>query len=97
MPLGDVPKLTAKKYQWLPKKNPFREDLKISDEDYKVLTQYGLLHPIYVRNYLMKKEYKKLRFDYNAIDSIYKLKDKYPSLEYDVIQKIVMSKIYPKR
>ena len=74
-------------------KNPFGanplEDL-ISDNVYEILNSRGLINEKSVRDYQIKREFKKMRDSkMSATNAIDKLRDEYPYLQFDTIRKIV--------
>jgi hypothetical protein len=87
-----VPVLKAKAYSLIPKENPIRELVK-NDKHWEVLTKYGLIYPLYLRDYLLKREYKQLRFDYSQKDAITELAKKH-HYSRGTIEQIVLSKNY---
>lgn len=68
--------------------NPL-EDL-ISDEIYNTLYEHGLMNHKSVRDYHIKRTFKKLRATkLSACDAIDRIRSKYPYLQFDTIRKIV--------
>lgn len=49
----------------------------VSDESLEKLLKEGLLTGIGIRNYLIRKEYKELMFEYNSTEAINILMEKY--------------------
>ena len=62
----------------------------ISDDVYEILNQNGLINHKSVRDYHIRKTFKKLRLTkISAGDAIDKIRSKYPYLQFDTIRKIV--------
>lgn len=62
----------------------------ISDNVYEILNSRGLINEKSVRDYQIKRQFKKMREDrISATIAIDKLRDEYPYLQFDTIRKIV--------
>jgi hypothetical protein len=62
----------------------------ISDNVYETLNSRGLINEKSVRDYQIKRRFKKMREDkISATIAIDKLRDEYPYLQFDTIRKIV--------
>jgi hypothetical protein len=62
----------------------------ISDNVYEILNSRGLINEKSVRDYQIKRRFKKMREDkISATIAIDKLRDEYPYLQFDTIRKIV--------
>ena len=62
----------------------------ISDEIYELLQSRGLINEKSVRDYIIKKKFKKLRAGkFSASDAIDVLREEYPYLQFDTLRKIV--------
>ena len=69
-------------------KNPLSE--LISDETFELLNNKGLLNEKSLRDYQIRKKFKKLRSKkINASDAIDTLRNEYPYLQFDTLRKIV--------
>ncbi len=69
-------------------KNPLSE--LISDETFELLSSKGLINEKSLRDYQIRKKFKKLRNDkINASDAIDRLRAEYPYLQFDTLRKIV--------
>lgn len=68
--------------------NPLSEF--ISDEVYHILNSRNLLNEKTLRDYQIKKKFKKLRMQrMNASQAIEKIREDYPYLQFDSIRKII--------
>ena len=67
--------------------NPIRE--LISDEVYFVLQQNKLLDEKAVRDFQIRRTFRKMRETMSAGDAIDRLQELYPYLQFDTIRKIV--------
>ncbi|PJA95355.1 MAG: hypothetical protein CO129_12130 [Ignavibacteriales bacterium CG_4_9_14_3_um_filter_34_10] len=68
--------------------NPLSE--LISDEVYQILNSRNLLNEKTLRDYQIKKKFKRLRMQrINASDAIEKIREDYPYLQFDSIRKII--------
>jgi len=68
--------------------NPLSE--LISDETFNLLNSKGLLNEKSLRDYQIRKKFKKLRKNkVNASDAIDTLRNDYPYLQFDTLRKIV--------
>jgi len=62
----------------------------ISDDIYELLSSRGLINEKSVRDYQIRKKFKKLRDNkLSASDAIDALREEYPYLQFDTIRKIV--------
>lgn len=62
----------------------------ISDEVWNLLNSYSLIDEKAVRDYQIRKEFKKLRASkVSAGDAIDSIREEYPYLQFDTIRKIV--------
>ncbi len=62
----------------------------ISDNVYEILNSRGLINEKSVRDYQIKRRFKKMREEkISATIAIDKLRDEYPYLQFDTIRKIV--------
>lgn len=62
----------------------------ISDEIYNLLTNRNLINEKSVRDYQIKKRFKKLREQrIGATEAIEKIREEYPYLQFDSIRKII--------
>ena len=71
--------------------NPISE--LIEDEIYESLYKEGLLSEIGIRNYLIQTKFHQLKNqNFSSSEAISQIKQEYPNLEYDTINKIVYKK-----
>ncbi|GBD90103.1 hypothetical protein BMS3Abin04_00819 [bacterium BMS3Abin04] len=62
----------------------------ISDEIFELLNSRGLINEKSLRDYQIRKRFKKLREDkISAVEAIDELRKEYPYLQFDTIRKIV--------
>lgn len=68
--------------------NPLSE--LISDEVYQILNSRNLLNEKTLRDYQIKRKFKKLRMQrINVSEAIEKIREDYPYLQFDSIRKII--------
>jgi hypothetical protein len=68
--------------------NPLSE--LISDEIYQLLSSRNLLNEKTLRDYQIKKKFKRLRMQrISANEAIEKIREEYPYLQFDSIRKII--------
>lgn len=76
--------------------NPIK-DL-IDDEVFELLNKEGLLNQTGIRNYLIQTKYKELKeLNISSSEAIGIIKNEFPNLESDTINKIVYKKINPSK
>jgi hypothetical protein len=62
----------------------------INDETYHLLNERGLINQTSVRDYIIRKKFKRMREQQrSAGEAIDLLREEYPYLQYDSIRKIV--------
>lgn len=65
----------------------------ISDEVYELLMKEGLLNETGIRNYLIQTKFRELKdLNVSSTEAIGIIKNEYPQLEQDTINKIVYKK-----
>ena len=70
--------------------NPIRQIL--PDEVFSMLVELKLINRKVLRDFEIKREYKRLRVDgINSCEAILDIVDRYPYLQFDTVRKIIYS------